>query len=152
MLIDVPAELAAAEIASDAGRVTGGGRWPVPPTGAAAPAGLTAGRGGRAGPGTVRGAPPWFLAELAAVFGAGHDPAAASDTYLIGGPVGTPSVAGSGGRRLHHLHAAGPRRGPDRSPGTPSRWPVRRARARVHPRALGTPPRARPPASGRWPR
>ncbi|WP_063762805.1 thiamine pyrophosphate-binding protein [Streptomyces sp. NRRL S-1448] len=104
VLIDVPADLAVAEIASDAGRATGGGRWSGPPTRAAAPAGLTADRGGRADPGTVRGAPPWFLTELAAVFGTGQDPAAASDTYLVSGPLAAPSAIGPGGPRLRHLY------------------------------------------------
>ncbi|UZJ34235.1 thiamine pyrophosphate-dependent enzyme [Streptomyces endophytica] len=96
-----------AEIASDAGRATGGGRWPAPPTRAAAPAGLTADRGGHADPGTVRGAPPWFLTELAAVFGTGHDPATAPATYLVGGPLPAPSTAGPGGSRLQHLYGRG---------------------------------------------
>jgi len=101
VLIDIPADLAAADIAdgSGSGRAD---RTPqaAPVRGRAEPPPAPADRTGptrSSGPGAPA---PWPLTEIAGMFTEGTP-----DTHLVGGAVGIrASAAGPGGGRLHHHH------------------------------------------------
>ncbi|MFJ6787020.1 thiamine pyrophosphate-binding protein [Streptomyces angustmyceticus] len=110
VLIDLPADLAAAEIAAWSG--VGSGRAVRAPQTAAGgrevPPPAPTDRTGPEGPGTPA---PWPLTEIAEIFAADGAP----DTHLVGGAAGSWSLAatrkGPGGGRWHH------------HPGTPG-WEV----------------------------
>ncbi|MEW2434078.1 thiamine pyrophosphate-binding protein [Streptomyces caniferus] len=109
VLLDIPADLAATELADGSGRGPGFAFRPAsagPERGRAVPPHAPAGRAGPAGLDGACAPAPWPLAEIAEIFGTD----AAPGTHLVGGAPGTCATAAvrEGRRDRFHCHHGPP--------------------------------------------